>query len=445
VATSSKRQGLESLDIEEESRLRRIETLLDGLTAADQGGGGDGNTRRSSAVPGVTGLRVSGKTPGAVTLSWNPVRISNFRKYELQIAEDLAFTVNQQSFDLAALTKQISTVSATGGGGNTGLFAKIRAFNSSGNVSNFSQVLDTTTGQAQSGDIADSAVTNPKVDESVTQQLSLRGHIAGFRYSQSATDPDNTIDVATGSCRNAANSGSIVLNTATSKDISAQWAAGPEAGGFPQDQISIAGDTWYRVFVIGKSDESAAEVGFDTDESATNLIASVVLVAGATWSGATYRQIGWVYYRAAHTGGIQDFYVSPYDPERIEFHVASQTVTLAEGNGYTDYNVSGAPPDCNMIYSTWIYLQDHGDQDHLYFFIRPHAIPKSIPSRETHTFRVREQNETDMGFNFPNLEVELDENQSFWGRMRRDAGTYDSRHTFQLFIQGFTYTRGRNI
>ena len=445
MATSSKRQGLESLDIEEESRLRRIETLLDGLTAADQGGGGDGITRRSSTVPVVTGLRVTGKTPGAVTLAWNAVRISNFRKYELQIAEDLAFTVNKQSFDLAGLTKQISSVSDTGGGGDTQLFAKIRAFNSSGNVGNFSQVLDTTTGQAQSGDIADGAVGSGAIDDSVAAVLSLRGHIAGFRYSQSATDPDYTVDIATGTCRDATNAGSIVLPTATSKDISAQWAVGPAAGGFPQDQITITGDTWYRVFVIGKSDGSQAEAGFDTSENASNLKASIVNVAGATWDAALHRQIGWVYFRASNAGGIQDFYVSPYDPERVEFHVATQSVTLAEGNGYTNYNVSGAPPGCNMIYSVWIYQQDNSAQDQMYFFIRPHAIPKSIPSSSTHTFRVREQDETDMGNNFPNLEVELDENQSFWGRMRRDTGSYTDRHSFTLYIQGFTYTRGRNI
>tara|TARA_R110000751_G_scaffold5489_3_gene24998 strand:+ start:3200 stop:4543 length:1344 start_codon:yes stop_codon:yes gene_type:complete len=446
MATSSKRQGLENLDLEQESRMRRIETLLDGLTT--EGGGGSGETRRSATVPNVTGLRVSGKTPGTVTLTWNAVRITNFRKYELLIAEDLAFTVNKQSFDLAALTKQISTIATEGASGNKDVFAKIRAYSSSGNVGNFSAPLNTATGQAETGDIADSAVTSSKVGESVAADISLpRGYIDGYRYSQNAEFPNTMIDIAPGSCRNSTNNGAILQGASVlTKDISLTWAAGTEQGGFPTTYLALPvgvdAPVWYRVFVIGRLDQPGTDAGFDTAEDAENLI-NQMTDTDPSFLNANYRQIGWVYYRDEASGGIWDFTSRPDDPEQILFTLSTQWFYLGKSNVYYDYTFAGAPPSCDAMYSLQINMQSTSKQDYMYFYLRPHYIPKALPTSTSSTFVTREQKETDMIENM-HFMVSLDENQGFWFRMRRSNGGYSNSHVFKIFVDGFVYKRGRD-
>lgn len=162
MATSAKRFGLEVQgDLELELRLRRIEQRIDELSGSSDFGTSN-QTQRVTTIPLVTGLRITGSTPGATTVAWNQVRISNLRRYELEIAEDLAFSVNKQSFNVAGTEFQFSTLSSTGGAGGTTIFARVRARATNGDVGAFSVVLNTATGQAQTADIADASVTEGK-------------------------------------------------------------------------------------------------------------------------------------------------------------------------------------------------------------------------------------------------------------------------------------------
>jgi len=164
VATSAKRLGMDVKDdLELELRLRRIEAELEQCVKASDIGDGSDQTQRVSTVPQVTGLRVTGRTAGAISMAWNQVRISDLRRYELWIAEDLAFSTNLQTFNVAGTDYTYSTVSSTGGGGNTSVYAKVRARTKSGNVGVFSAILNALTGQAQTDDIADESVTVEKV------------------------------------------------------------------------------------------------------------------------------------------------------------------------------------------------------------------------------------------------------------------------------------------
>ena len=163
MATSSKRYGLEVKgDLELELRLRRMEAKIDQLAGSSDLGTSD-QTQRVSTIPLVTGLRVKGKTPGATTLAWNQLRLSNLRRYELQIAENLAFTTNAQTFNVAGTEFTFSTLEEEGGGGGSTIYARVRARTTDGNVGQYSAVLNTTTGQAQTTDIADQSVTEDKL------------------------------------------------------------------------------------------------------------------------------------------------------------------------------------------------------------------------------------------------------------------------------------------
>jgi hypothetical protein len=168
MSTSAKRLGLEIKgNLELELRLRRIEVELEKRVLRNQDVEDTGRSRGS--VPQVTGIRVSGSTPGAVTIAWNAVAISDLRRYDVEFAEDVAFVTNKQTFREGNTTFQFSTASATGGAGVTVFFARVRAINSILNNGLFSVTLNTTTGQVVAGDIADDAIgTDQIVDGAVT-------------------------------------------------------------------------------------------------------------------------------------------------------------------------------------------------------------------------------------------------------------------------------------
>jgi hypothetical protein len=112
-----------------------------------------------------------------------------------------------------------------------------------------------------------------------------RNYITGLNISNNSTDSDHDIDIATGECRDSANSQDLSLTGAFVKQIDVNWASGSGNGGFPSG-LALAADTWYYVFVIAKPD-GTTDAGFDTSLSATNLLSDA---AGYT----KYRKIGWV-------------------------------------------------------------------------------------------------------------------------------------------------------
>jgi hypothetical protein len=108
----------------------------------------------------------------------------------------------------------------------------------------------------------------------------------GLLLSNNTSDASHDIDIAAGICRDSTNASFIVLASALTKQIDAEWAEGDDAGGFPSG-LSLAANTFYRVFAIYNPTTDTTDAGFDTSASAANLLADA--------SGYTkYRQIGWV-------------------------------------------------------------------------------------------------------------------------------------------------------
>lgn len=314
MATSAKRYGLDVKgDIELETRLRRIEAKLETvLQASDLSSTASTSTQRVSEVPQVTGLRVLGKTPGAITLAWNQLRISDLRRYELDIAEDLAFTTNKQTFNVAGTEYQFSTTSTSSGGGNTSIYARVRA-RSRNAVGPYSAVLNTTTGQAQTADIASGAITTSTIatgavttttiasgavttetiasgavtaeqissddpiqftgldDEDVGAKLALGDYINGLILSNNSSDSDHDIDIATGVARDSTNILSITNSSILTKQIDAVWAAGTGSGGRASG-TSLSASTPYFVFLLSDATGASVDAGFDTDPTASNLL-----------------------------------------------------------------------------------------------------------------------------------------------------------------------------
>lgn len=162
MSTSAKRFGLDVKgDLELETRLRRIEHELEGKQSANQDA--TETTRARSNVPQVSGLRLTGSTPGSVTVAWNAVSIPDLRRYEIQFATNFGFSTDLQTFNQAGTQYVFSTASDTGGGGGATWFARVRAVNSFGQAGTYSAVLNLETGQAQTADLAPGSVTTVQI------------------------------------------------------------------------------------------------------------------------------------------------------------------------------------------------------------------------------------------------------------------------------------------
>ena len=113
-------------------------------------------------------------------------------------------------------------------------------------------------------------------------------HLAGLGLTNGA-DADHEISIAAGSARDVADGVNMSLSGALTKDIEpiTGWAEGNNQPGFP-NALSLAADTWYRVFVIAKPD-GTTDGGFDVSPVAVNLLSDA---AGDGYT--TYRQVGWI-------------------------------------------------------------------------------------------------------------------------------------------------------
>jgi hypothetical protein len=105
------------------------------------------------------------------------------------------------------------------------------------------------------------------ITPSTTTRILPAGEISGLAISNNGSDSDHDIDIATGECRSDDDTGNIILSTALTKRGDASFAEGDDQGGM--DTGSIAADTLYFVYAIGKTDGTADVLFTVTDGSPT--------------------------------------------------------------------------------------------------------------------------------------------------------------------------------
>ncbi|MGB1214618.1 MAG: hypothetical protein ACPG4X_14735 [Pikeienuella sp.] len=108
-----------------------------------------------------------------------------------------------------------------------------------------------------------------------------RNYLTGLGMSNAA-DADHDITVQTGEARGSDDDEDIKLTSALTKQIDVTWVAGSNQGGLSSSLSAPANSTWYHVHAIVVG--GAADIGFDTDVNAANLIAD--------HSATAYRRIG---------------------------------------------------------------------------------------------------------------------------------------------------------
>lgn len=132
--------------------------------------------------------------------------------------------------------------------------------------------------------IADNAVTTAKIDDgAVTLAKRTKDwSLDGLKITNNATDANNDIDIAAGSCRDSADAEVLTLASALVKRIDATWAVGTNQGGL--DTGSAAAGTFYAVWLIKRSDTGVVDVLISASFTAPTMPASYDLK----------RRIGWV-------------------------------------------------------------------------------------------------------------------------------------------------------
>lgn len=188
-----------------------------------------------------------------------------------------------------------------------------------------------------------------------------RSYLSGLGLANNGTDSDHDIDIAPGECRDSANALNLSVAATLTKRIDAAWAEGNGTGGFPT-ALTLAADTWYRVFLIGKTD-GTTDAGFDTSATAANLLSDASAYS-------RYRQIGWVRTYAGTGPDIRPFiqagdrflWTDPnaigLDESDFALSTSEQTITLdhcpPSVDGIMHAGVSGTEAAFAWVYETGI-------------------------------------------------------------------------------------------
>lgn len=107
--------------------------------------------------------------------------------------------------------------------------------------------------------------------QSLRNYLTPRGYISGLQLSND-TDTDHDILIQPGIAKDDTNAVAMVLSTAITKQIDANWAVGDDQGGL--DTGTVANDTWYYVFEIMRSDTGVVDALISASESSPTMPAN---------------------------------------------------------------------------------------------------------------------------------------------------------------------------
>ena len=124
----------------------------------------------------------------------------------------------------------------------------------------------------------------------IVANLYPKGWINSYGYSV-GVDADHDTNFGNGEC--SARGGAFNLDHSSGtvvKQIDNNYAFGTNFGGFPS-ALTLAANTWYRLFVIGGA-AATTDFGYDTSSTAINLLSDATADTGNTYDKE--RQIGWV-------------------------------------------------------------------------------------------------------------------------------------------------------
>jgi hypothetical protein len=126
-----------------------------------------------------------------------------------------------------------------------------------------------------------------------------QNYLTGLTLSVEAADVQD-INVSAGQCTDSANAYNITLSAELTKQLDVAWAAGDDAGGFPDSGTvsvgmmsagAISVGAWFHVFAFKDTSTGSVDIGVDTHISASNLLNTSTVVSAFTGTLA-YRRLG---------------------------------------------------------------------------------------------------------------------------------------------------------
>jgi len=168
-------------------------------------------------------------------------------------------------------------------------------------------------------------------------------HLDGLRVTRDSTVLMTTLP---GSARNFADTKNLRLTSSLQKQINTTWVSG--AGGGLPDPLTIAADTWYRRFIVGKADGSGIDLAWDTSATAANFFADANAIAAGFTDSTLYRRYGWTLTNSSSQ--MDDHYNHEDDPRRYTWGVTvnSGLVSVLTG-ARTTILIAEAPPDSSAL------------------------------------------------------------------------------------------------
>lgn len=168
-------------------------------------------------------------------------------------------------------------------------------------------------------------------NRSVTAALP-RDYVSNIVFANNSIDPNHDIDIPAHETRDSADGVNIENATDLTKQADAAWSPGSNQGGL-SSSLTLAADTTYYIFDVIIN--AAADVGFDTDPDAANLIAD--------HSATAYRQIGSFRTKAASANIIEDrFMTVTTHGKRFDFNTEATTSGTA-------FDFDGIDPDVRRM------------------------------------------------------------------------------------------------
>ena len=199
---------------------------------------------------------------------------------------------------------------------------------------------------------------------SVVESSLPRGYISGLTTAIDGGDTDHDVSVGAGTTTDTTNSLDMRLTGSLTKQIDAAWTAGDEAGGLAS-ALTLSADTWYHMFVIGKTD-GTTEAGWDTSINAVNLLADAT---------------DYIYFRrvASHLTDSGSN-LTPYIQEGDYFEWAARAVDVFDASGGTAGTLAtlSVPPNIDGSTAKLILSMTAGNS--VYSWVKSTFANNSVPT-----------------------------------------------------------------
>lgn len=154
-------------------------------------------------------------------------------------------------------------------------------------------------------------------------------HIGGMTTSN-GTDADHDIDIAVGSCRDAADSENLILSSILVKQIDAAWAVGSAAGGLDTGAVAQG---LYAMWAIK-----------DITNNIVDVLFSLSFTAPTMPSGYTVKRLFWAVVTDSSANILP--YSQQGDHCEMVDHIADVAAQAISNNTYITGTTFSVPPNC---------------------------------------------------------------------------------------------------